>query len=179
MAKVIGGMFALAKSERGGKKPKDLNADVPQALDHALKNAAFAAQEKDIALTVGELPAQLPAVAADPDGLLQMVDNILDNAIKYSPSGSEVRIEAHSDGQSVTLSFDDQGPGVSAEDQKRVFERFFRADNNDVDGSGSAGLGLAICRHIARNYGGEVWVESPADKERGIGSRFFVRLPVA
>ncbi len=179
MAKVIGGMFALAKSERGGKKPKDLSADVPQALDHALKNAAFAAQEKDIALTVGELPGQLPAVAADPDGLLQMVDNILDNAIKYSPSGSEVRIEAQSDGQSVTLSFDDQGPGVSPEDQKRVFERFFRADNNDVDGSGSAGLGLAICRHIARNYGGEVWVESPADKERGTGSRFFVRLPAA
>jgi len=179
MAKVIGGMFALAKSERGGKNPKDLNANVPQALDHALKNATFAAQDKGIGIAVEELPADLPAVAADADGLLQMVDNILDNAIKYSPEGTEVHIGAKSDGQTVTISFTDQGPGIAPEDQKRVFERFFRADNNDVDGAGSAGLGLAICRHIARNYGGEVWVDSPVDEATGIGSRFSVRLPVA
>lgn len=179
MAKVIGGMFALAKSERGGKRAKDLDANVAQALDHALKNATFAAQEKNISLVVAELPENLPAVAADPDGLLQMVDNILDNAIKYSPQNTEVQIAAKSDGQTVTVSFLDQGPGIAPEDQKRVFERFFRADNNDVDGAGSAGLGLAICRHIARNYGGEVWVESPVDKDTGQGSQFSVRLPVA
>lgn len=179
MAKVIGGMFALAKSERGGKRAKDLDANVAQALDHALKNATFAAQEKNISLVVAELPENLPAVAADADGLLQMVDNILDNAIKYSPQNTEVQIAAKSDGQTVTVSFLDQGPGIVPEDQKRVFERFFRADNNDVDGAGSAGLGLAICRHIARNYGGEVWVESPVDKDTGQGSQFSVRLPVA
>ncbi len=179
MAKVIGGMFALAKSERGGKRAKDLDANVAQALDHALKNATFAAQEKNISLVVAELPENLPAVAADADGLLQMVDNILDNAIKYSPQNTEVQIAAKSDGQTVTVSFLDQGPGIAPEDQKRVFERFFRADNNDVDGAGSAGLGLAICRHIARNYGGEVWVESPVDKDTGQGSQFSVRLPVA
>lgn len=77
------------------------------------------------------------------------------------------------------IAFANQVLGVDADDQRRIFERFFRADNNDVDGSGSAGLGLAICRHIARNYGGEVWVESPADPEAGRGSRFLVRLPVA
>jgi len=179
MSKVIAGMFALAKSESGGKRPKDLDASVPQALEHALMNSTFAAQEKDITLAVEALPEDLPHVAADPDGLLQIADNLLDNAIKYSPQGTNVRITAHSDGQSVTLRFTDQGPGVSEEDQKRVFERFFRADNNDVDGAGSAGLGLAICRHIARNYGGEVWVDSPADKNTASGSTFSVRLPVA
>jgi len=179
MTKVIAGMFALAKSERGGKRPKDLNASVSQALEHAAMNAAFAAQEKDITLAVEELPANLPNVSADPDGLLQIADNLLDNAIKYSPQGTTVRVSAASDGQSVTLRFLDQGPGIGPEDQKRVFERFFRADNNDVDGAGSAGLGLAICRHIARNYGGEVWVESPLDQDTGSGSAFNVRLPVA
>ena len=179
MTKVIAGMFALAKSERGGKRPKDLNASVPQALEHALMNSAFAAQEKAISVVVEELPEHLPNVAADPDGLLQVADNLLDNAIKYSPQGTSVRISAATDGQSVTLRFLDQGPGISPEDQKRVFERFFRADNNDVDGAGSAGLGLAICRHIARNYGGEVWVDSPADQDTGNGSVFCVRLPVA
>jgi len=139
----------------------------------------FAAQEKNITLEVEELPAGLPNAAADPDGLLQIVDNLLDNAIKYSPQGTTVHIAAASDGQSMTLRFRDQGPGIGPEDQKRVFERFFRADNNDVDGAGSAGLGLAICRHIARNYGGEVWVESPVDQESGSGSEFIVRLPVA
>ena len=179
MSKVIAGMFALAKSERGGKRPKDLNANVSQALEHALMNSTFAAQEKGIRLSVEDLPENLPNVATDPDGLLQIADNLLDNAIKYSPKDTAVRINAETDGQSVTLRFHDQGPGISAEDQKRVFERFFRADNNDVDGAGSAGLGLAICRHIARNYGGEVWVDSPADKDASSGSVFSVRLPVA
>jgi len=179
MTKVISGMFALAKSERGGKRPKDLNADVGQALDHALMNATFAAQEKSIHVALEELPPGLPHVAADPDGLLQIADNLLDNAIKYSPQGTTIGISASSDGQSVTLRFQDQGPGISVEDQKRVFERFFRADNNDVDGAGSAGLGLAICRHIARNYGGEVWVDSPANPDTGTGSVFSVRLPAA
>jgi two-component system phosphate regulon sensor histidine kinase PhoR len=179
MAKVIGGMFALAKSEREGKRPADLSASVPQALDHALKNASFAAADKNIALELEALPEDLPKAAADPDGVLQIVDNILDNAIKYSPENTAVRVSASSDGQSVSLRIQDQGPGIPPEDQKRIFERFFRADSNGVDGAGSAGLGLAICRHIARNYGGEVWVESPADGQTGTGSVFTVRLPVA
>ena len=179
MTRVIAGMFALAKSERGGKRPKDLNANVAQALEHAFMNSAFAAQEKAISLAREDLPQNLANVAADPDGLLQIADNLLDNAIKYSPQGTTVRVSAETDGQSVTLRFHDQGPGIGAEDQKRVFERFFRADNNDVDGTGSAGLGLAICRHIARNYGGEVWVDSPTDQDAGTGSMFSVRLPVA
>ncbi len=179
MAKVIGGMFALAKSERDGKRPNELVASVPQALDHALKNAAFAAQEKNIEIVVQSLPEKLPAAAADPDGLLQIVESIVDNAIKYSPEGTTLTIDAESDGQSLTLRFADQGPGISAENQKRIFERFFRADGNGVDGAGSAGLGLAICRHIARNYDGEVFVDSPTDPETNTGSVFTVRLPVA
>jgi len=179
MAKVIGGMFALAKSEREGKRPGELSASVPQALDHALKNASFAAQDKSIELVLGPLPKDLPATAADPDGLLQIIDSILDNAIKYSPESTKVQIAAASDGQSVTLTFADQGPGISQDNQKRIFERFFRADGNGVDSGGSAGLGLAICRHIARNYGGEVWVESPTDEATNTGSVFTVRLPAA
>jgi len=179
MAKVIGGMFALAKSEREGKRPGELAAGVPQALDHALKNASFAAQDKNIEIILDELPADLPKTATDPDGLLQIIDSILDNAIKYSPENTKVRVAAASDGQSVTMTFADQGPGIDAANQARIFERFFRADGNGVDSTGSAGLGLAICRHIARNYGGEVWVESPTDKDTGTGSVFTVRLPVA
>jgi two-component system phosphate regulon sensor histidine kinase PhoR len=179
MAKVIGGMFALAKSEREGKRPGELAASVAQAMDHALKNASFAALDKGIAIELAALPEDLPAVAADPDGLLQIIDSILDNAIKYSPEGTTVKVDAASDGQAVTLRFADQGPGISPENQKRIFERFFRADGNGVDSGGSAGLGLAICRHIARNYGGEVWVESPLDEAAGTGSLFTVRLPAA
>ena len=136
-------------------------------------------QDKNIEIVLEPLPEGLPPAAADPDGILQIVDNILDNAIKYSPENTKVGISASSDGQNVILRIQDQGPGIAPDDQKRVFERFFRADNNGVDGEGSAGLGLAICRHIARNYGGEVWVDSPADQAAGTGSVFTVRLPVA
>jgi len=179
MAKVIGGMFALAKSEREGKRPGELSASVEQAMDHALKNASFAAQDKGMELVLAPLPKDLPAAAADPDGLLQIIVSIIDNAIKYSPENTKVQIAAASDGQTVTLTFADQGPGINPDDQTRIFERFFRADGNGVDGSGSAGLGLAICRHIARNYGGEVWVDSPTNAETDTGSVFTVRLPVA
>ena len=179
MAKVIGGMFALAKSERDGKRPAELSASVSQAMDHALKNASFAAQDKNIELVLAPLPENLPPAAADPDGLLQIIESIVDNAIKYSPEGTKVMIEAMSDGPSVTLRFADEGPGITPENQKRIFERFFRADGNGVDGAGSAGLGLAICRHIARNYEGEVYVDSPTNPESGTGSVFTVRLPAA
>lgn len=138
----------------------------------------FAAQDKNIAIELA-LPENLPPTATDPDGLLQIIDSIVDNAIKYSPEGTKVSIEAESDGQSVILRFADQGPGISAENQ-RIFERLPGRRGNGVwTGAGSAGLGLAICRHTPATYGGEAWVDSPTDEAAGTGSVFTVRLPVA
>lgn len=105
--------------------------------------------------------------------LEQAVINLLDNAIKYSPPGSPVRIEAGLEGGETAIRVRDRGPGIPAEHQPRLFERFYRVDKARSRQMGGTGLGLAIVKHIAQAHGGSVSVESAP----GQGSVFSLRLP--
>lgn len=108
---------------------------------------------------------------ADPLRLRQVVDNLMSNAVKYNRDGGEASIGCASDGESTWIVVRDTGSGMTAVDQERLFERYFRA-RNDVEGTG---LGLSISREIIRAHGGDI----TATSERGIGSTFIVQLPVA
>ena len=103
----------------------------------------------------------------------QALINLLDNAIKYSPTKSIVQVLAHSDGVWVVLEVKDQGPGISPEHLPRLFERFYRVDKARSRKVGGTGLGLAIVKHIAQTHGGSVEVSSQV----GFGSVFRLRLP--
>lgn len=125
----------------------------------------------------------LPAVLSDEDRLLQVLSNLLDNAVKYTPGKGTITVAAHPvlDGAeqpamatAVELSVSDTGFGIPEWDRPRVFERFYRVDKARSRELGGTGLGLAIVRHIVEGLGGRVWVEANAP----IGSRFVVRLPV-
>ena len=121
-------------------------------------------------------PATL--VHADHDRICQVLVNLLDNAIRYSPPGENVRVSIVSAPDSVTVSVQDRGPGISAADQARVFERFYRADRSrvrDARGSAGAGLGLAIAQALVQAHGGQITLESPPDQ--GTTVRF--TLPAA
>jgi signal transduction histidine kinase len=102
------------------------------------------------------------------------VGNLLDNAIKFSPNGSIVKISIEVLEDQVNIVVADNGPGISEEHLSRVFERFYRVDDARSRSTGGTGLGLAIVRHIARLHGGEVSVESTL----GEGSRFTLSLPM-
>jgi signal transduction histidine kinase len=102
------------------------------------------------------------------------VGNLLDNAIKFSPNGSIVKISIEVLEDQVNVVVADNGPGISEEHLSRVFERFYRVDDARSRSTGGTGLGLAIVRHIARLHGGEVSVESTL----GEGSRFTLSLPM-
>ena len=118
-------------------------------------------------------PQSLPAVAADAGQLRQVISNLIDNAIKYSPDGGKVLVALEERDHHVRFAISDSGLGIPAPEQRRIFEKFYRLDPDMTRGIGGTGLGLYICRELVRRVNGRIWVES----ERGAGSTFFVEVP--
>ena len=119
-----------------------------------------------------DLPEALPMVTGDPIRLRQMIANLLENAIKYTPPGGRVRIEALAEADQVILRIIDSGPGIPPAEQPYLFDKFFRASNVPEEAAGT-GLGLSIVKSIVDSHDGRIWVESALGK----GSRFTVVLP--
>jgi PAS domain S-box-containing protein len=119
--------------------------------------------------------SDLPAVAGDPDKVRQVLANLLDNAVKYSPDGGEVELRIEEQEGRMRFSVRDVGLGIPPAEQARVFEKFYRLDPQLTRGVGGTGLGLYICRELVRRMGGRIWVASG----EGPGSTFFFELPLA
>ena len=109
---------------------------------------------------------------ADRRALEQILVNLLDNAVKYTPPGGRVTVLTDSTGSSVVVSVLDTGPGIEPRHRARIFERFYRVDVGRAREDGGTGLGLAIVKHLSQAQGGQVGVESGQG-----GSRFWVKLP--
>jgi len=120
-------------------------------------------------------PDGLPRVSADLDKVRQVLVNLVENAIKYSPEGGHVEVEVEEHDGNVRFVVRDEGLGIAPEDQDRIFEKFYRADPHMVRGVGGTGLGLYICKELVGRMGGKIWVE-PND---GKGSAFFFELQTA
>lgn len=144
------------------------------ALAEAAERARPFAEHRNIGIVVTEPPRRL-AVVGDRRQITSAVHNLLENAVKYSDAGSTVDVTARTDGRVVEIAVQDHGIGIPARDLERIFERFYRVDRARARDTGGTGLGLAIVRHVARNHGGEVAVES----QEGAGSTFTLRLPAA
>jgi PAS domain S-box-containing protein len=151
-------------------------APEPMSLQEAVARVVTSmkarANEKGILLR-SELSPDLPMVRADPDRLAQILTNLVGNACQYTPSGGEVVVVAQSRGAEVHVCVRDTGIGISAADRDKIFDRFFRADSPEVQGTPGTGLGLPIVKSLVQMHGGEIWVESTP----GEGSRFTFTLP--
>lgn len=112
-------------------------------------------------------------VVADPQRAEQVLINLLDNAVKYTPDGGHIRVTWANDGNDVLLKIWNDGPPIPLDQQPRLFERFYRIDKARSREQGGTGLGLAIVKHILQKHGGTVWVESKA----GEGTVFICRFP--
>jgi two-component system sensor histidine kinase SenX3 len=141
-------------------------------VEEAIDRLSSAAEHAGVSVRVGLDPAL--ELFGDRRQLVSAVFNLVDNAVKYSPPGSEVRLEASLAGTGwVEVTVADEGVGIPRRDLDRVFERFYRVDRARSRDTGGTGLGLAIVRHVASNHGGEVTVRST----EGVGTTFCLRLP--
>ena len=148
-------------------EPVDLNAVVAEAVDRS----RLPAESRGIALKVGG--STTGPVFGDPDQLMTALRNLIDNAVRYSPDNTTVGVGLRSVEGLAQVSVTDQGVGIPADEQERIFERFYRIDAARSRQTGGTGLGLSIVKHVISNHGGEVTVWS----QPGRGSTFTVRLP--
>ena len=154
----------------------DLEVDrlsVLQLVQSCVETAQRVATEKHLRVSVN-LPSSVPDIVADRRRLAEVLQNLLDNAMQYTPSGGEIVVSVSSDRQEVTFTVSDTGIGIPQVDQPRIFERFYRVDVARSREVGGTGLGLSIAKHLVEAHGGRIWVES----EVGHGSQFYFTVPV-
>ncbi len=180
---IIGDLLELSHIESGRVSFRQDPIDLRAVIDRALSTIKPLAEKKGHRL-VTFLEDAVPSIAGDEDRLVQVMTNLLDNAVKYTPLGGTITVAARRAskprtgdrpaGEALELSVSDTGIGIPETDRPRVFERFYRVDKARSRELGGTGLGLAIVKHIVEGHGGEVWVEANEPK----GSRFMVRLPI-
>jgi two-component system phosphate regulon sensor histidine kinase PhoR len=172
LANLTRDLLDLSRLE-AGYRPRVEAVSVSAVVDSVLSTLGPRAAEKTQTLS-HKIEANL-AVAADRAAVEQILTNLVDNAIKYTPASGRITVRAEAKRDIVDIVVEDTGPGISAEHQHRIFERFYRVDEARSRELGGTGLGLAIVKHLTLANGGEVSVESKV----GEGSRFHVRLPRA
>jgi PAS domain S-box-containing protein len=162
----------LASQLDTGKLQANVEACDPLELVTLELDAARTHVPENVELEL-DAPDELPAVAADPGQLRQVLSNLIDNAIKYSPAGGGIRVGLETSDLYVRFTVHDSGLGIPPEEQSRIFEKFYRLDPDMKQGIGGTGLGLYICRELVRRVDGRIWVESDGTS----GSRFVVEIP--
>jgi two-component system phosphate regulon sensor histidine kinase PhoR len=172
MQRLVDDLLDLARIESGRWQPELEHVDVGTAIGDVWNGLAERAAGKGIALAV-EVADGADVLLVDPDALRQVLLNLVDNALRYSPPGGRITVQSRRDGDGIVLSVSDGGPGIAGEHLPRIFERFYRADRSRSRDEGGTGLGLAIVRHLVEAHGGRVWAES----ERGRGTTVRCRFP--
>ncbi len=170
---IIEDLLSLARLEQNEAPIRTNRCDVSQIVDASLDVCRISAQDK--AIKIRQTFSGGRKIICNANLVEQAVTNLIDNAIKYSPSGTEVIVEVVVLPAQASVSVIDQGPGIPDRDLSRIFERFYRVDRARTRDIGGTGLGLAIVKHIAIAHGGEVEVKSRLGK----GSTFTLRLPQA
>ena len=174
MVQMINEMLELSRMEQATTTLRqDQVALRPLVADTARRLLPFA-ERQGVAIRV-LVSADLPPVRGEAERLGQLLMNLLHNAVKFSPSGGAVRVTAEEHPDAAVIAIADEGMGIPAADQDRIFERFYKVDRARQRGQGGTGLGLAIARHIVEAHGGRIWLESA----EGRGSTFRFSVPFA
>jgi PAS domain S-box-containing protein len=168
---LVNDLMELGRIEAGLDSQKEL-VMLEDIIRYALENARDQIREKRLDAAM-KLPEELPSLRGNPIRLRQLMDNLLGNAIKYTPEGGKIRFEVKVKNNQIIMQVKDTGPGIPPTDQPHIFEKFYRA-SNVPKGVGGSGLGLAIVKSIVDNHLGRIWVESVL----GQGTTFTVVFPV-
>lgn len=174
LARLTEDLLKLSRIEAGQLKLEFRPVSVAQLIESCVETAHLKAVPRQLALNVN-LPEGLPAVRGDSNSLQEVLQNLLDNALQYTPAGGKIDVSASCSDSRVIVTVADTGIGIPQVEQERIFERFYRVDAARSREAGGTGLGLSIARHIMDAHGGRLWVESAV----GEGSRFHFSIPVA
>ena len=169
-SRTIDDLMELSRIELGDQRVVD-DVRLVDVVRTATERVAALAERRRVSLVVPN--SELPVVSADRTQLVSAVGNLVENAVKYSDDGGEVRVSVTGGEEWVEIAVADRGVGIPQRDLDRIFERFYRVDRARSRTTGGTGLGLSIVRHVATNHGGEVLVTS----SEGEGSTFVLRLP--
>ena len=172
MSSLIEQLLALARADAGKEQLSFAEVHLGRLITDLSSDVEVLCQEKRLTFRAGGTPDLV--VKGDEARLRQLLMNLLDNAIRYTPAPGTVSLSLRREGQMAVIAIGDTGIGIPSEDIPFIFERFYRVGESRSHAEGGSGLGLAICRHIAEAHGGRIEVESRV----GAGSTFSVWLPL-
>ncbi len=171
LIRLINDMLDLERVESGDTRMQHSMLDAHELMVDAAESVRAMADECGVSIDVAPIDA---SVTGDPDRLVQVLINLLANAIKFSPThGGTVWLDAERSGGELVLRVRDEGRGIPTDKLETIFERFAQVDGADSREKGGTGLGLAICRAIVNQHGGQIWAESAP----GAGTTLCVALP--
>jgi two-component system, OmpR family, sensor histidine kinase KdpD len=171
LTRLVENLLEMARIEAGELHPQKQWSSVSEIISNTLDRCSAVVRGHKM---VVEIDQSLPAVKVDSRLLAEVLMNLLENAAKYSPANSEIRILGKIEGAELIISVADRGIGIAPEELDRVFDKFYRGDRSTMQRVGGTGMGLAIARGIVEAHGGKIWVES----RNGKGSKFSFALPV-
>lgn len=171
---IVGEMLSVSEIEAGSFKLNRAEVRLDALFEELQTDYDAQAREKQIRFKLN-LPPKLPAIKADREKIAMALHNLLGNAMKYTPSEGQVTLNVSIDNTLLTVDVADTGLGISDEDQKKIFEKFYRAKDPRIGKIPGTGLGLTLAREVMRLHGGDITVQSQIDK----GSTFTLTLPIA
>ena len=174
LARLTNDLLKLARIEAGKLEIQFAPVNVAELLESCSDATLLKATRKQISFEI-DVPITMPPVRGDASLLHDVLQNLLDNAVQYTPEGGQLHVTATASPREAVITVSDTGIGIPLADQERIFERFYRVDAARSREAGGTGLGLSIAKHIVEAHGGRLWVQS----EVGRGSRFSFSVPVA
>jgi signal transduction histidine kinase len=174
MQRLVDSLLDISRMEAGETELALEPAHLPQLIQSAVTRVSPVLQSRGIASQVF-MPAHLPRILIDIDKLDRVLINLLDNAIKFTPSGGQISVKAELRGAAVAVSINDTGCGIPPEQRDQIFERFARGSNGSSALVRGFGLGLTFCRLAVEAHGGKIWIE---DGDGGIGCKSIFTLPL-
>ncbi len=171
LSELIDKLLLSAKIEAGAQKLNKEPLLIPRLAKKVIQDTVWRGEKHDFSVS---FPAAFPVIEGDARAVEQVLRNLVENAVKYSPNGGRISVTGEVQADAVVVTVDDRGIGIPQQYQDREFERYYRVENKVVRGTSGSGLGLSIALGHVTAHGGRIWYESTAGK----GSRFHFSLPL-